>query len=149
MKLLLVCSSGGHLTQLWWMKPCWRLHDRCWVTFDSFDARRRLQRERVWFAYSPTNNNAFNLVRNTVLALVVLVWERPDWVVSTGAGVAVPFFWFARLVGAKTVFVEVFDRLDTKSRTGRLVSRFSDHIVVQRRHQVALYDGAKCWGPVR
>ena len=38
---------------------------------------------------------------------------RPAIVVSTGAGVAVPFFLVAKLRGAKTAYIEVFDRIDS------------------------------------
>src|SRR5690606_21483114 len=33
-KVLLVCSSGGHLAQLHLLQPWWGELDRCWVTFD-------------------------------------------------------------------------------------------------------------------
>ena len=34
MRVLLVCSSGGHLTQLYQLRPWWERHERTWVTFD-------------------------------------------------------------------------------------------------------------------
>ena len=35
MKVMLVCSSGGHLAQLHRLRPWWEQHDRMWVTFAS------------------------------------------------------------------------------------------------------------------
>ena len=34
MKILFVCSSGGHLAQLYRLRPWWEGQERAWVTFD-------------------------------------------------------------------------------------------------------------------
>ena len=98
-KAMLVGSGGGHLAQLLALRPWWRDLDRSWVCFDAPDARSQLADERVVWAYSPTTRNLVNLVRNFFLAIKVLRRERPDVVISTGAGVAVPFFLIARVLG--------------------------------------------------
>ena len=63
---------------------------------------------------------------------------RPDVVVSSGAGVAFPFFLLAKLLGKRTVYVEVYDRIDSPTMTGRLCYPFSDLFLLQweeqRRH---------------
>ncbi len=55
--------------------------------------------ERVHFAHSPANRSLKNLVRNLVLALAAARPLRPQVVLTTGAAVAVPFAWMARLRG--------------------------------------------------
>lgn len=149
MKVLLVASSGGHLTQLWWMRPWWEAHERLWVSFDTLHARRLLADERMLAAHHPTNRSLLNLARNLILARWLLSTERPDLVVSTGAGVGVPFLWLGRSYGAKTVFVEVFDRIDAPSLTGRLVAPVVDVIVLQREEQRAIYPSGIVLGAVR
>src|SRR5262249_47150033 len=139
MRVALVASSGGHLAQLHALKPWWSEHDRLWVTFDKPDSRSLLADERVVWAYHPTTRNVVNLVRNAFLALRVLRTERPDVVVSDGAGVALPFFLAGKLFGAKTVYVEVYDRIDSRTMTGRLCRPFSDLFCVQWDEQRALY----------
>lgn len=149
MKLLLVASSGGHLRQLFWMRPFWEAHERVWVTFDTPDAAALLAGETVVHAHHPTNRSLPALARNLALARRVLARERPALVLSTGAGVGVPFLWLARTFGARAVFVEVYDRVDAPSLTGRLVAPFVDTIGVQREGQLGLYRGATLLGPVR
>lgn len=148
MKILLVTSAGGHLDQLLRLRTWWERHDRAWVTEDSVDSRSRLRNERVHHAHFPTNRNIPNLFRNLRLALFVLTEERPDVVLSTGAGVAVPFFWLAASVGAKTVYVEVFDRIEKPTLTGRFVYPFVDLFLVQWPEQLDLYPGAKLLQPL-
>lgn len=149
MKVLLIASAGGHLQQLVWMAPWWRRHERLWVTFDAPEARAMLAGEAVRFAAHPTNRDPGNAVRNLALAWQVLRDDRPDLVVSTGAGVAVPFFVAARARAVPSVFVEVFDRVDGPSLTGRIVSRIADQVVAQRPEQLRFYPGAAMLGPVR
>ena len=102
MKVALVCSSGGHLAQLHRLRPWWSRHERLWITFDTPDAVALLADEPVVWANHPTTRNLPNALRNLVLAWRVLQRERPDVVVSDGAGVAFPFFLAAKLVRAKT-----------------------------------------------
>jgi UDP-N-acetylglucosamine:LPS N-acetylglucosamine transferase len=145
-KVLLVGSSGGHLAQLVALRPWYDERERAWVTFDTLDARSQLDGERVFWAAHPTTRNIPNLVRNLFLAFRLLPRERPDVVVSTGAGVAVPFFVVARLLGIRTVYVEVYDRLDSRTLTARLCSPFTDLFCVQWEEQRALYPNATVIG---
>lgn len=147
-RVLLVCSSGGHLTQLLALRSWWEHHDRTWVTFDTADALEALVGERVVLAHHPTTRNIPNLLRNLRLAVGTLRRERPDVIVSDGAGVAVPFFWLGRLFGARTVYLEVYDRIDSATMTGRLVRPVTDLFLLQWDEQLANYPGAVVAGPV-
>lgn len=146
--VLLVCSSGGHLAQLVALRPYLSTRRTRWVTFPTADALDQLSGEDVVPAAHPTTRNLPNLVRNAGLALRMLLRERPDVVVSTGAGVAVPFFVLAKLLGVPTVYLEVFDRVDSATLTGRLVRPFTDRMLVQWEEQRELYRGAVVVGPV-
>jgi UDP-N-acetylglucosamine:LPS N-acetylglucosamine transferase len=138
-KLLLVCSSGGHLLLLHQLRPWWIKHDRSWVTFEKTDAQSLLHGERIHWAYHPTQRNIPNLVRNVGVAWRVLRGERPDVIVSTGAGVAFPFFVLAKLMRIKTVFVEAYERVDQPSLTGRLCYPICDLMVLQWEEQRRFY----------
>lgn len=139
MKLLLVCSSGGHLLLLHQLRPWWEKHERSWVTFDKTDARSLLVGERLDWAHHPTQRNIPNLLRNLRLAWRVLRRERPDVLVSTGAGVAFPFFVLAKPLGIKTVYVEAYERMDRASLTGRLCYPICDLMVLQWEEQRRFY----------
>lgn len=148
LRLLLVCSDGGHLAQLHHLEPWWSAHDRTWVCFRKPHATSLLAGERVEWAHHPTTRNARNALRNAALAWRLLRRERPDVVVSTGAGVAVPFFAVARLLGIPTVFVEVYDRVDSQTLTGRLCRPLASLFVVQWPEQQRLYRGSVVLGPL-
>jgi len=147
-RILLVGSSGGHLAQLLALEPVWGKRDRFWVTFRTPDAVGLLAAEQVYWCYHPTNRSIRNLLRNTVLAARILWRERPSVIVSAGGGAAVPFFWIGRALGAVTIFVEVIDRLETRTLTGRAVAPVASHILVQWPEQLALYPKARLIGPL-
>lgn len=148
MKICLPTSSGGHLTQLMQLEPFWSKHDRFWVTFDKEDANSKLAGERVYHCFYPTNRNIPNLVRNTGLAIRVLREERPDVIVTTGAAVAIPFFLVGRLLGTKTVYIEVIDRMNASTISGRICRPLSSLFVVQWPEMEKVYKGSVNLGSV-
>lgn len=142
MKICLVGSSGGHLTHLYMLKSFWSEHERFWVTFDKEDALSLLAGERMYPCFYPTNRNFKNLIKNSFLAIRVLLKEKPDLVISSGAAVAVPFFYFAKLMGSKLIYIEVFDRIDKPTLTGRLVYPITDRFIVQWDEMKKVYPKA-------
>ena len=142
-KVCIPTSSGGHLTHMRMLMPMLDRACYCfWVTFDKEDANSALAGERVYHCFFPTNRNVVNTVRNTLLAIRVLRHERPDLIISSGAAIAVPFFLVGKLLGAKTVYIEVFDRMDAPTLTGRLVRRFTDLFIVQWPEMTRVYPGS-------
>lgn len=146
--VLLVSTQGGHLTHLLALRDWWEGHDRLWVCPDTPDVVDRLAGERVVRSFSPTTRNLPNLLRNSRLALELLRRERPAVLVSAGAGVAVPFFVGAWALGIPTVFIEVYDRVDSPTMTGRLCGPFTTRRVVQWQSQLAFYPDARLVGPL-
>lgn len=130
-KVCLVCSSGGHFYELYHLNTAWQELEHFWVTFSSPDTRHVLKQEKVYSAYSPTNRSIKNFFRNFFLARKVLAKEKPDIIISTGAGVCVPFFYLGRLRGAKTIYIESLARINELSLTGRLIYPVATEFIVQ------------------
>ena len=142
MKVCLVCSSGGHLTHLYMLKPFWGTKDRFWVTFNKEDAQSLLKDEKIYPCYYPTNRSLKALIKNSVIAWNVLLKERPDLIISSGAAVAVPFFYLGKLMGKKLIYVEVFDRINKPTITGKLVYPISDKFIVEWEEMKKVYPKA-------
>lgn len=148
MKVCLVGSSGGHLSHLYMLRPFWQKHERFWVTFDKDDAKSLLKGEKMYPCHFPTNRSIKALFKNTKLAFNILKTERPDLIVSSGAAVAVPFFYIGKLFGAKSVFVEVFDRIDKPTVTGRIVYPITDAFIVEWEEMKRIYPKAVNLGSI-
>lgn len=139
--LLIVCSSGGHLLQMLELRDAWSGFERVWVTFDKSDTRSLLRDERVVHAHGPTNRNVPNLLRNLRLAARVLRAERPSAILTTGAGVAVPFAWIGRLLGIPTVYVESVTRIEALSLSARMIAPVATRLYGQWPELARTSDG--------
>ena len=141
-KICLVGSSGGHLTHLYMLKPFWKDKERFWVTFNKEDANSILVNEKKYSCYYPTNRNVRNLIKNTFLAIKILRKERPNVIISSGAAVAVPFFYIGKIMKIKTIYIEVFDRINKPTLTGKLVYPVTDKFIVQWEEMKKIYPKA-------
>jgi beta-1,4-N-acetylglucosaminyltransferase len=146
-RVLLVASAGGHLVELLELAGQYERGSRHWVTFDKLDAHVLLAGESVTYAHGPTNRSLVNLVRNLFLAFRVVRDWRPDAVITTGAGVGVPFIYAARVLGIRAIYVESLTRINELSLSGRLVYPVTSYFFVQwpelaEHHSRCRYTGA-------
>lgn len=130
------------MTHLYMLKPFWENKERFWVTFDKEDARSLLEDERMFSCYYPTNRSLKALFINTRLAWKILRKERPDLIISSGAAVAVPFFYLGKAFGIKTIYIEVFDRINEPTLTGKMVYPVADRIIVEWEEMRKVYPKA-------
>ena len=90
-KILFVCSSGGHLSYLTRLRPWWEQRDRIWVTFDKPDARGALEgRARRSGGIIRSLATSRTCCATCGSRYRTLRTERPDVVISSGAGIGLP-----------------------------------------------------------
>lgn len=130
-RVLIVASPGGHLLQMLALEPAWGDAERTWVTLHSTDVEYLLRDEAVIYGHGPTPRDIGNFFRNLRLARRVLREQNPDVVISTGAGLALPFFLLGRLQRRRLVYVESITRVEKLALTGRLVYPLADAFFVQ------------------
>ncbi|MBT3221778.1 MAG: UDP-N-acetylglucosamine--LPS N-acetylglucosamine transferase, partial [Proteobacteria bacterium] len=75
--------------------------------------------------------------------------EGPEVLISNGAGVAVPFFYWGKFLNIPLVFIEVYDRIDTPSVTGQLVAPLADRVILQWEEQREHYPEGTFMGTIR
>lgn len=142
-KIAIVGSSGGHLTHMMMLKPFWEKYNRFFVTFNKEDANSQLKDESVYHCCFPTNRNFKNLIKNTFLAFKILKKEKPDLIISSGAAIAIPFFFLGKIFfRTKCVYIEVFDRIDKGTIAGKFCYHFADKFIVQWPEQLKVYKKA-------
>ena len=130
------------------LKPFWKSKDRFWVTFDKEDAKSLLEGEKMYPCYYPTNRSVKALIKNTAIAWKVLRKEKPDLIISSGAAVAVPFFWLGKIFGAKTIYIEVFDRIDAPTVSGKMCYLVTDVFIVEWDEMKKVYPKAVNLGSI-
>lgn len=129
MKILIVSSVGGHLTEVMRLAPLFRDHDVSLVVNDEaalpdfpFKAVYRIAHaERDW-----------RVLMNFAEAARIVEAERPDIVVSMGAGPAVPLALVAKWGGGcRVLFVESAAAVTRPTLTGRLLYAVADRFFYQ------------------
>ena len=135
MKICLVCSHGGHLTELLHLKEAFDGHEIFFITYDS---KRTRQLEHRYLLRNIGKNpllmgSAFSAI------LRILLKEKPKLIISTGSEIAVPAFYIAKFLGMKTIFIETFTRVVQPSGSGRIVYMVSDVFLVQSEQLLSRY----------
>lgn len=122
---LLVAATGGHLEQLFRIsrRLTPRIEEFEWVTHHDQQSTSLLAGHRVHtIPYIPPRG-VKEAVSTMGRARTILAAGEFERVVSTGAGIAVPFFCVARSRGIPCHYIESAARADGPSLTGRIVSR--------------------------
>ncbi|MCA0328880.1 MAG: glycosyl transferase family 28 [Actinobacteria bacterium] len=122
MTTLLVCSGGGHLQQMWTLRPRLPVGDVRWVTFDTPQSRSLLEGEDVVFVPYAAPRDYKVAARIAKQADEMLRGSDIERVVSTGASVAVSFMGPARARRIRCHYVESAARAEGPSLSGRMVS---------------------------
>ncbi|MCK4859828.1 MAG: hypothetical protein KAS87_04650, partial [Candidatus Omnitrophica bacterium] len=148
MKICLACSSGGHLAQMMELKEVYGRYNHFFVTYRSADTIELAEKEKVYFLTAPRRRNPALVMQNFLHSLWIFIKEKPDIVLTTGAGVALPMCYIAKLYRKKIIFIESFSRVEKPSLFGRLVYHIANLTIVQWEPLLKYYKEAKYGGPI-
>jgi UDP-N-acetylglucosamine:LPS N-acetylglucosamine transferase len=132
-RILAVASSGGHWVQLNRLRPAFEGHDVAYLTTDR-GHRAEVGDARFYYVQDANRWERVKLARSAVKIVWVLLRERPDIVISTGAAPGYVALRLARLVGARTAWVDSVANVEELSMSGRLASSAADLCLTQWPH---------------
>ena len=149
-KICFAASTGGHFEQLMMLKPLMKKYDSFIVTektnysvsnleFNTYYLHQVNRREKSFI---------FRMIGNYFKTLRILISERPDVVISTGALATIPMCLFGKIFGKKIVFIESFAKVNSQTLTGKLVYKFADRFYVQWEEMKQFYPNAICKGGI-
>lgn len=144
-KICLACSGGGHLTEIMQLKEFFEKKKHFFATFDRQNSQDLAKKSKVYFLTDP-KRNPFLFLKTSIESLKIFLQEKPNIVLSTGAGVALPLCFIGKFFGAKIIFVESYCRISVPSASGRLAYLVSDLFVVQWKELKKFYPKAKYVG---
>ena len=138
-KVAIVCSPGGHLTQALSVLAAF---DKCdsflilqkfpYVSEEKFDGINKVYFLKNYFNYSMWVGYIISVLVSFFSIFTIFYKERPHIVFSTGAEIGLPAFFLAKLIfGAKTIFLESITRTHTPSRAAKALYPLSDLFIVQ------------------
>ena len=145
-RILAVASGGGHWVQLLRLRPAFVGHDVAFVTVDAC-YRSEVEPHRFHTVTDATRWNKLKLLRMACELLIVLLRERPDVVISTGAAPGYVALRLGRLLGARTVWIDSIANVEELSLSGQRIGRHADLWLTQWPH-LARPDGPRYFGAV-
>lgn len=131
----LVCSHGGHLTEMLELSEAFEGHNPFYFCYDAETTRA------LPHAYRVPNmaNNPIEFAKNIVRAIRIFWRERPRLMVSTGAEIALPVTVAAKLFRVPIVYIECGAQVAHASFTGRIMYWLADEFYVQWRELLNVY----------
>lgn len=136
-KFLFICSPGGHLTESILISEKLKhrgheIHVATSIT-DTIDKEIFKDIHTLINPHKSILKYCFNFLETFKLLRKL----KPDFIISTGAGIALSSIVIGRLLGIKTIFCESFCRPDELSLTGKFAYIFSNLFIV---HHEALLE---------
>lgn len=145
-KLCLISSSGGHYEQLKMLAPLAEENDVFWVT-----ERTEYKSDADYYLIQTGSKDrffAFKMIVNFVKTIMIWLKEKPDYVITTGAMVALPMAFMAKMCGKKLIYIESFARVYDGSKTGKLLYKYADLFIVQWESLKEVYPKAVYGGSI-
>jgi UDP-N-acetylglucosamine:LPS N-acetylglucosamine transferase len=145
-KVCIVSSCGGHLTEVRCLKPAYEAYEHFYVLNDKALLPPDMEGRTYFIAHSERDWKFF---LNLWDAFQVLRKQKPDVILSTGAGPAVPFAIVGRLLfGTRVLFVETITRIKSPSLTGRMMYWLAHDLFYQWETLRPFFPKSRYGGPL-
>jgi len=132
-RVLLVASGGGHWVQLLRLKAAWEGADVAYVTVQA-SYSEQVPGKRFYCVADATRWNRWALLCMAAQVTRLVLRERPDVIITSGAAPGVVAMRVGKMLGARTVWLDSIANVDALSLSGQRVSGFADLHLTQWRH---------------
>lgn len=146
-RVMAVSSGGGHWVELLRIAPAFEDCEIVYVTVVK-DYRDQIScYARFYTVVDVTRWNKLKWLLCAFQLSLVIIKERPGFVVTTGALPGYLACRIAKLIGSKLVWIDSIANVEELSKSGQLAGGFVDLWLTQWPH-LAGADGPKCRGAV-
>lgn len=143
-KVCFAASSGGHLEEIAGLKEMAKKYDSFLLT-EKGNFREPDMCEKTYYVAQINRKELLFLPKFVWLfirSFVILLKEKPDYVVSTGALATYPICILAKMMKKKVIYIESFARVDGPSLTGKLMYGKADLFIVQWEEMLQFFPNA-------
>lgn len=146
MKICIVSSCGGHLTEVRCLKDIYSKYEHFYVINDQLKLPQDMKDKTFFIRHAERNWLVFY---NFWEAWKILKEQKPDIILSTGAGPVVPFALLARMIfKQKVIFIETITRIKKPSLTAKIMYHLSNEFYFQWQELKAFFPKGKYCGPL-
>ena len=148
MKICLAASAGGHLTQLLKLSGCWNGYNTFCVTTTEVTRAKLGQYGSVYLVGECNHKHPIRVFRVLFRCIRIVLREKPDVVISSGAAGGCLLCFLGKLFGAKVVWIDSITNIDKLSLSGRMVRFIADLFLVQWPELAKRYNHVEYAGSV-
>ncbi len=147
MKIVFLATSGGHLFELSQLKKALVDHDITVITSrDPFGSKSHGDKQVHYIKRIRKSLLCYSFFYNFIKSICILLKRWPYVIITTGDRSVVPSCFAAKLFRIKLIFIESYARVESRSLTGKVISRIADNVFVQWEECVKKYKNAKYFG---
>ena len=132
-KILAISSGGGHWVQLLRLRPAFEGHKVVFATVQQSYAEE-VEGHRFYAVTDATRWSRWKMIKMIGQVCLIILRERPDVVISTGAAPGAVALRIGKWLGAKTVWIDSIANVEKISMSGSKVGKFSDLWLTQWEH---------------
>jgi UDP-N-acetylglucosamine:LPS N-acetylglucosamine transferase len=130
-RVCLAASAGGHASELMKLQDCWAGRDCFFITTSHVLERQLGKFGRVYVVAESNRRQPLRIFRTLAGTLRIMIAERPDAVITTGAAVGCIAAILGKLSGARVAWVDSIANAERLSLSGRLIKPFADLVLTQ------------------
>ena len=144
-EICIICSGGGHLTEALVATRGLNRELCAYITCMKPHTRGRLD-DGAWDDIHDPHVSLIGYTWNLLQSIRIYLKRRPKIIITTGAGLAIPFCLIGKALGAHLIFIESGARIYAPSRTGKLLYKYADKTYVQWEPLLKFFPNAEYGG---
>ena len=141
-KICFAASAGGHFAQIIRLKPLMEEYP-CFIVTEKLENNLKIDADAEILYLRHVNRKEWRciyyMLANTYISFKILLKQKPDIIISTGALAMIPLCILGKLMGKRLIFMESFAKVQTKTMTGSVLYRFADYFFVQWQEMLKIY----------
>ncbi len=131
LRICLAASAGGHLSQLLKLADSWAGYDLFYIVTSKLVREELRKRGRVYSVRECNRQHPLQLMKVLVKCIMIVLRERPQVVISTGAAAGCIECFLGKLIGAKVIWIDSITNVEKLSLSGQMVRYIADMFFVQ------------------
>jgi len=147
LRICLVASAGGHLTQLLKLSECWENHKVFYVSTLKSVTQKLQKLGRFYITGECNREHPFLATLVLKKCIKIILKEKPDVIISTGAAPSCILCLISKLIGTKIVWIDSIANVERLSLSGRIIRPFANLILTQwpevaEKYESVYYEGS-------
>ena len=149
-KVMFVCNSGGHLTEMLKLEKVINNYDYLIITENTVLTKKYKDKYKIKLTKYMSRKNiisySFNGIINCIASIYNIIKFNPQIIVSTGACIGAIYCFIGKFLRKKIIYIESASRIDTLSSTGKVMYKIADKFYVQWEELEQKYGKAEYLG---